>query len=79
MSVMFRILASLLLSAVVMLAADPPQKAFPWAYDMRDLPNGLRVVTVPTDFPNVVALYIVVATGSRKRGRARQDRFRPPV
>jgi zinc protease len=62
---MFRILISLLLSAIVVQAADPPQKAFPWEYDMRDLPNGLRVVTVPTDFPNVVALYIVVRTGSR--------------
>ena len=62
---MFRILISFLLSAALVLAAGPPRKAFPWAYEMRDLPNGLRVVTVPTDFPNVVALYIVVETGSR--------------
>ncbi len=38
-----------------------------FAYDYRidDLPNGLRVITVPTDYPNIVALYIVVQTGSR--------------
>jgi zinc protease len=29
------------------------------------LPNGLRLITVPTDYPNLVALYIVVSTGSR--------------
>lgn len=38
---------------------------FPYAYTQEDLPNGLRVITVPTDFPNIVSLYIVVATGSR--------------
>src|SRR5262249_27718766 len=30
-----------------------------------DFPNGLRLITVPTDYPNVVALYIVVQTGAR--------------
>jgi zinc protease len=46
-------------------AQTPPQKIFPYAYSQDDLPNGLRVVTVPTDFPNIVAVYIVVQTGSR--------------
>src|SRR5512147_731951 len=46
-------------------AAEPAAKAFPYAYDQHDLPNGLRLITVPTDYPNVVALYIVVQTGSR--------------
>jgi zinc protease len=46
-------------------AQTPPQKIFPYAYSQDDLSNGLRVVTVPTDFPNIVALYIVVQTGSR--------------
>ena len=40
-------------------------KLFPYEYTIDDLPNGLRVVTVPTDFPNMVALYIVVRAGSR--------------
>src|SRR5881394_2038280 len=38
---------------------------FPYPYTVDDLPNGLRLVTVPTDFPNMVSLYIVVQTGSR--------------
>jgi zinc protease len=40
-------------------------KLFPYKYTIDDLPNGLRLVTVPTDYPNMVALYIVVRTGSR--------------
>src|SRR2546421_3394489 len=46
-------------------AARGPQKIFPYAYSEEDLPNGLRLVTVPTDYPNIVATYIVVQTGSR--------------
>src|SRR5580765_3270758 len=40
-------------------------KLFPYAYAVDDLPNGIRLVTVPTDFPNMVALYVVVRAGSR--------------
>ncbi len=29
------------------------------------MPNGLRLITIPTDFPTIVSLYIVVGTGSR--------------
>jgi zinc protease len=46
-------------------AAPPPAKIFPYAYTQEDLPNGLRLVVVPTDYPNIVASYIVVQTGSR--------------
>jgi zinc protease len=50
-------------------AAQPPlkqeQKMFPYPYTIDDLPNGLRLVTVQTGYPNLVALYIVVNTGSR--------------
>ena len=46
-------------------AAGPPAKAFPLPYDLHDFPNGLRLVTIPTEYPNVVAVYIVVQTGSR--------------
>ena len=45
--------------------ADSPQKIFPYPYTQEDLPNGLRLITVTTDFPNIVAVYIVVGTGSR--------------
>ena len=56
----------LLLSvAALLMAADAPNKVFPYAYSQEDLPNGLRLVTIPTDFPNIVSIYIVVQTGSR--------------
>jgi zinc protease len=45
--------------------AGAGDKIFPYAYSIDDLPNGLRLVTVPTGFPNIVALYIVVQAGSR--------------
>jgi zinc protease len=51
--------------AMTLTAADQPQKVFPLAYDQSDLPNGLRILTIPTGYPNVVSLYIVVQTGSR--------------
>src|SRR5437588_5844240 len=41
------------------------RKAFAYDYTIDDLPNGLRLITVPTDYPNLVALQIVVQTGSR--------------
>src|ERR671921_1507577 len=40
-------------------------KLFTYPYTIDDLPNGLRLVTVPTDYPNLVSLYIVVTAGSR--------------
>jgi zinc protease len=45
-------------------------KVFPYAYTIDDLPNGLRVVTIPTEFPDLVSLYIVVQTGSRNEVEA---------
>ncbi len=51
--------------ATVAFAAQPAQKIFPYPYTQNDFSNGLRLVTVPTDYPNIVALYIVVQTGSR--------------
>ena len=52
-------------AAAVLIAADPPRKTFPFPYTQEDLPNGLRLVTIPTDSPNLVSIYIVVQTGSR--------------
>jgi len=54
-----------LLFATVLFGADPPKKTFPFPYTQEDLPNGLRLVTIPTDSPNLVSIYIVVQTGSR--------------
>ncbi|MDW8130606.1 MAG: pitrilysin family protein [Bryobacterales bacterium] len=55
---------ALMLCAVLGSAASEP-KVFPYAWDEYDFPNGLRLITIRTDYPNVVALYIVVQAGSR--------------
>lgn len=59
----FHRLAVLLLAGVSLLPAAG--KIFPYPWVQNDLPNGLRLLTIPTDFPNIVAVYIVVGTGSR--------------
>src|SRR5918992_2983491 len=60
--ILFMLLLCVPLSVV---AQAQENKVFPYKYTIDDLPNGLRLVTVPTDYPNLVALYIVVQTGSR--------------
>ena len=61
--------AVLAMSLLVPLGAQAQQPGgrgiFPYAYHVDDLPNGLRVVTVPTDYPNLVAFYTVINAGSR--------------
>jgi zinc protease len=47
------------------MAADANQKVFPFSYTQEDLPNGLRLVTIPTDSPNLVSVFVVIQTGSR--------------
>jgi len=60
----------LLLVVPIASAQQDEGKLFPYNYTIDDLPNGLRLVTVPTDYPNLVALYIVVQTGSRNEVEA---------
>ncbi len=55
----------LLLASLSLQAAGEANKVFPFSYDQHDFPNGLRLVTIPTDTPNIVALFIVVQAGSR--------------
>lgn len=38
---------------------------FAYKYEQHDFPNGLRLITVPVPYPEVVSLYIVVQAGSR--------------
>lgn len=59
------ILLSLIICLPMVIMAQQARKAFAYDYTIDDLPNGLRLITVPTDYPNLVALYIVVQTGSR--------------
>ncbi|MDP9170674.1 MAG: insulinase family protein [Acidobacteriota bacterium] len=54
--------ASLLVGAGSLLAAA---KIFPYPYVQEDLPNGLRLITIPTEYPNLVSVFIVVRAGSR--------------
>src|SRR5436190_12702324 len=54
-----------LLGCAALTCAAQSQKVFPYEYSQEDLPNGLRLITVPTDYANIVATYIVVQTGSR--------------
>jgi zinc protease len=53
------------LAMIAPISAQGVNKIFPYKYTIDDLPNGLRIITVPTDYPDTVALYIVVAAGSR--------------
>jgi zinc protease len=50
-------------------------KIFPFDYDQFDLPNGLRLVTVPTGIPHIVSLQIVVQVGSRNETEAGKSGF----
>lgn len=76
---MHKFLASLAVALAVFLAAAPAEaqrkpkaaaqtessRLFDMPYLMRDLPNGLRVIVVKTDYPDIVSLQIPVQTGSR--------------
>jgi zinc protease len=56
--------------SVLTTSAQTTRKVFPYQYKTEDLPNGLRLVTVPTDNKNLVSLYIVVGAGSRNEVEA---------
>ena len=62
---MLRKLILLIAVAGLAFAASPSEKVFPYRYSQQDLPNGLRLVAIPTGYPNIVSLFIVVQTGSR--------------
>src|SRR5262245_39499852 len=56
-------LLPLLVSAAMAAPADRP--LLPFQAVSRTLPNGLKVIVVPTGLPNIVAIQIPVQTGSR--------------
>ncbi len=56
---------ALIFTVSVIITSAQTRKVFPYNYTVNDLPNGLRVVIVPTDYPNLVSLYTVVQAGSR--------------
>jgi len=62
---MRKTLILLFVAVASLLGAGAPKKIFAYAYKQEDLANGLRLITIPTDYPNLVSLFIVVQTGSR--------------
>ena len=62
---LFALAALGLLGACGSAPAPEDGRIFPYDTQVRDLPNGLRAVTVKTPYPNIVALYVVVQVGSR--------------
>jgi zinc protease len=68
-------LVCLVLTAGSIAAVSAQVKTFPFTYTQQDLPNGLRLVTIPTDSPNLVSIYVVVQTGSRNEVEAGKSGF----
>src|SRR5262245_42624654 len=58
------LLIALLALTAPVFGSGPPEKVFPFPYSQEDLPNGLRLITIPTRFPNIASLDSVVRTGS---------------
>lgn len=65
----------LILTASVVVTNAQTRKVFPYDYKITDLENGLRIVTVPTDYKNLVSYYTVVETGSRNEIEANKSGY----
>ena len=80
-----RAFVALLLSLALPMTADAaapppapstgPGKLLPFPAVEKTLPNGLKVIVVPTGFPNLVSLQIPVQTGSRNEVEAGKSGF----
>ena len=70
--------ASLVAGALLLAVSAPAQtpgpgsSILPFDASERTLANGLKVIVVPTGFPNIVSLQIPVMTGSRNEVEAGQ-------
>ncbi|HEX2834767.1 MAG TPA: pitrilysin family protein [Thermoanaerobaculia bacterium] len=60
-----RILMALLCAIVLPMTAHAQSDILPFKASEKTLPNGLKVIVVPTGFPNIVSLQIPMQTGSR--------------
>jgi zinc protease len=58
-------LAILLAASLAWGAETDQDKIFPYAIQQTELPNGLRVLSLRSDSPGIIAYYTVVRTGSR--------------
>ena len=52
-----------------------PDDILPFAHSEKTLPNGLKVIVVPTGFPNIVSIQIPVQTGSRNEVESGKSGF----
>jgi zinc protease len=62
---MLRIRILALIAALIAPMTLTADDVLPFKATEKTFANGLKVITVPTGFPNIVALYIPVQTGSR--------------
>jgi len=59
------VLLSMLVAATALAQAPSKKPLLPFKATEKTLPNGLKVIVVPTGFPNLVSTQISVQTGSR--------------
>jgi zinc protease len=59
---LFALLCIVLFSST---SSGEPRKIFPFKMHIKDLPNGLKLISVPYDSPGIIAYYTVVRAGSR--------------
>jgi zinc protease len=64
-AVAFSVISAGAATAVTAQASTTSGDILPFKATERTLPNGLKVIIVPTGFPNIVSLQIPVQTGSR--------------
>ncbi|MBL0073933.1 MAG: insulinase family protein [Bacteroidetes bacterium] len=62
---MKKFLIVILFASLLAQSAAIAGNILPYPILQKDMPNGLKVVTIPYDSPGIVAFYIVVRVGSR--------------
>ncbi|HUR79414.1 MAG TPA: pitrilysin family protein [Thermoanaerobaculia bacterium] len=74
---MFRtkLLAAALCALALPMAAQQQNDILPFKASEKTLANGLKVIVVPTGFPNIVSLQIPMQTGSRNEVEAGKSGF----
>ena len=54
-------------AALFLMTTTLDAQVIPFKATERTLPNGLKVIVVPTGFPNIVSIQVPVQSGSRSR------------
>src|SRR3954467_3483566 len=66
---------ALMLPLIAGAAEKSSDNILPFTATEKTLPNGLKVIVVPTGFPNIVSVQIPVQTGSRNEIEAGKSGF----